>query len=71
MNGKLCAQLAMVAWRDAEAVGGDPYSWPPPPPMTDEQRREGERLRVLSAAMMHRARLLGFFGQSFDEVFGE
>jgi hypothetical protein len=39
--------------------------------MTDEQRREGERLRVMSAAMMIAARRLGFFGQSFDEVFGE
>jgi hypothetical protein len=71
VNGKLLAQLSVVAWRDSEAQYGDPYKWPAPPPPTDEAKREGGRLRVLSSALMHRAREAGFFGQSMDEIFGE
>lgn len=71
MTGRLLAQLADVAWRDSENVNGPPYAWPAPPPMTDEQRREGERLRALAQQLSYAARRQGFVDLSGDAVWGE
>lgn len=70
MNGKLLAQVAMIALIDGENVNGPPYAWPPPPPMTDEQRREAERLRVLASRLFTKARELGYVEMSGDDLWG-
>jgi hypothetical protein len=70
MTGKLLAQIACIALTDAENVNGPPYAWPCPPPMTDEQRREANRLRVLAYRLFYRAREMGQVDTSGDELWG-
>ena len=70
LSGKLLAELAWVAQRDADAVGGDRYAWPPPPPLTPEQRVESDRLRVLADRLAYKARERGFVDMGGDALFG-
>jgi hypothetical protein len=72
MNGKLLAQLAWVAQRDADAQLPDPYKWPErDPPPTEEQRREYDRLRILCSRLFYHARCAGWVGNDgTDAVFG-
>lgn len=51
----LLEELAVVAWTDAENVGGAPYAWPPRPPLSPEDLREADRLRALSRRLDYRA----------------
>lgn len=51
----LLEEVAAVAQVDAENVGGDPYAWPPRGPLSDEERAEYERLRVLSRRLDYHA----------------
>ena len=71
MDGKLLAQLACVAWADADAAIPDPYAWPPAPAPSAEQLREHRRLRTLAQQLFHRARLAGCFESGLDALFGE
>jgi hypothetical protein len=68
--GRLLAQCAWVAMFDAGAAVPDPYAWPAVEPATDEQRREHDRLMVLSNRMAYRARELGVTDQGLDALFG-
>jgi hypothetical protein len=70
MNGKLLAQLACVAQKDCDALRDD-YAWPPRPPMTDEERRESERLRIVASRLFYRAAEKGWGTAGLDEIFGE
>lgn len=53
MKRALLEELANVAYFDAEALR-DPYAWPPKM-MTDDERREADRLLVLSRRIAYRA----------------
>lgn len=73
MTGRLLAQLATVAYRDALEIHdrgtlerASPFADRPTLDGAD-RRREVDRLRVLSARLSHRARVAGFF----DDPFGE
>jgi hypothetical protein len=46
---RFLAQASWVARRDSDAIS-DAYAWPPRAPLTDEERRECERLSVLRRA---------------------
>jgi hypothetical protein len=70
MLGKIFAELAMVTSLDAQAIA-DPYAWPPRPLMHDDERREVERLNVLSARFAYKARELGVCNQGGDALFGK
>lgn len=71
LPGKLLAQLACVAYSDADACLPDPYEWPKvSPPPSDEQRREYDRLRVLGARLMYEARRAGQVESGTDALFG-
>jgi hypothetical protein len=67
--GRLLAQVAQVAWNDAQACLPDPYGWPALPEPTSEQKAEYERLRVLSARLAYRAREHGVVDQGLDALF--
>jgi hypothetical protein len=67
--GKILAELAMVASIDAQAIA-DPYAWPPRRPMDDGERREVERLNVLSARFAYKAREFGCCDMGGDALFG-
>lgn len=70
MTGRLWAQLAWVAQRDEdEVMRRNSRRWPPPTP-TDEERLEGERLRVLGSRFAYRALEMGFTRQGTDHCFG-
>ena len=51
----LLEEVACVAQRDADAIR-DSYRWPPRPPLTNEERREVDRLDALSRRLFYRAR---------------
>lgn len=73
MSPRLLAQLAWVAAADAEACLPDPYGWPRVEP-TPEQLRESDRLRVLAARLLYRARMGGYVDVGLESafaVFGE
>ena len=67
MDGKLLAQLACVAQKDCDALRND-YAWPPRPPMTNEEREESERLRVLASRLFLRAASKGWGTAGYDEI---
>lgn len=60
VSATMWAELARVAWLDAEAVFDSP----------DGDPREGERLSVLSARFIYRARERGF-AVNDEEVFDD
>jgi hypothetical protein len=69
VTGRLLAQLAWIAARDADAALPDPYAWPPEPP-TPEQLAESRRLNVLASRLFTKAREAGCVATAPDEVFG-
>lgn len=69
MTGRLLAELAWVAMRDAEAIADD-YAWPPRPPMTDDEIKEYQRLRCLSMTLHRKALDAGCVDQGTDALFG-
>lgn len=74
VSGRLWAQLAWVALRDADAVlaggvGGKKRDSNPPP--SEAELREAERLRVLGMRFSYRARAEGFCSQGTDYAFGD
>ena len=70
MNGKLLAQLAWIALRDADASVPDPYALPRVNP-TEDQTREFRRLRAISQACGYKAAELGFVDQGCDACFDD
>ncbi len=71
MTGRLLAQLACVAWADADACLPDPYEWPKTsPPPTDEQLREHRRLRAIAQCLFYEAKRLGVVDTGLDSLFG-
>jgi hypothetical protein len=70
VDGKLLAQLACVAQRDADAIY-DSYRWPPRPPLSDEERFEARRLQALSVQLGYRAAAEGRGSVGTDELFGD
>ncbi len=70
MDGKLLAQLACVAFADAEGIR-DPYRWPPRPELSEEERREVDRLTVLGRRLMYRAIEKGQTETGTAALFGE
>ena len=74
VSGRLWAELAWVAFRDADAVLGSGIGCKPDPfaPRPDRaQIAEAERLTVLGARWSYLARQLGFCEQGTDAVFGD
>ena len=78
MTGKLLAQLAWVALRDADALiedpdafaeGTSPSPWGGRADLTEEERREAFRLKVLADRLFYRARAKGFTDSGTDAVF--
>jgi hypothetical protein len=67
-RGRLLLQLAYVASADERAIH-DPYAWPPML-LSEEQRAEVERLRVLGEEICADAARLGVRG-GIQEAFGE
>ncbi len=80
MNGKLLAQLAWVALRDADALHEDPDSfakgkrfppgWTRCRDLTGEESQEVDRLKALADRLFYRARCGGFTDGGTDAVFG-
>ena len=67
----LLAQVACVALTDSENVGGPrDITWPPPPPLSDADRKEAERLRILAARLFYKAREAGQVDMSGDALWG-
>ena len=66
--GKLLAQAAVVAQRDAEAIA-DPYAWPPRAPLSRDEQREVDRLRALSNRLSYDAACVGQTDQSYAAIF--
>lgn len=54
MRADLLAELSLIFCMEAEAIV-QPYAWPPRPPLTDEERREVDRLRVTASSIRYRA----------------
>jgi hypothetical protein len=78
MDGKLLAQLAWVALRDADALqedpdafaeGTSPQPWGGSVDLTEEERKEVDRLKVLADRLFYRARCQGFTQSGTDAVF--
>lgn len=70
MNGRLLAQVAWVFLRDAEALEGYPYAWPPKP-VAPETRAEADRLHAIARELFDRAAAAGQDKNGTDYVFGE
>lgn len=69
MTPLLLAQLAHVAYRDAEAIA-DSYAWPPRPPLTDDELAEIRRLMAIADELSEHARAAGQTNQGTDALFG-
>jgi len=54
MTPDLWEELACIAQRDADAIY-DSYAWPPRSALTADERREAERLTVLSKRFWYRS----------------
>ena len=70
MTGRLLAQLGWVFWDEAERHFGDPYAAMPKIP-TDDETREGERLRDIADELFERAAAAGQLHNGIDDVFGK
>lgn len=70
MSPLLLAQLAHVAYRDAEGIA-DSYAWPPRPPLTEEERVEIDRLQTIADELSAKARSMGQENQGTDALFGQ
>ena len=68
----LRAQLAAVAFADADGLMPDPYEWPPRdrPPPTVETLREYRRLQAIGQALTYEARFDGQTDTSADALWG-
>jgi hypothetical protein len=69
VNGKLLAQLAVLFQRESDKIT-DSYAWPPRPPLSEEERKEAERLRVTASRVFLRAAAKGWGSCGTDELFG-
>lgn len=54
MTPELLDELAYLFRNEADAIV-QPYTWPPRSPLTADERREVERLRVSASAIRYRA----------------
>jgi hypothetical protein len=70
VTGKMLAQLGVLFQRESDKIY-DAYAWPPRAPLTLEERREAERLRVTASRLFLRSAELGWGSAGTDEVFGE
>ena len=73
MTPRLRAQLACVAFCDADGLFPDPYEWPPRdhPPPTPETMREYRRLQAIGQTLLYEARRGGHTDTSGDGIWGE
>lgn len=71
MTGKLLAQLAWVACRDAEAIH-DSYAYPPRTPLARDEFEEAERLQRIADDLFEKAEKAGVAGEAtgLDALFG-
>ena len=70
LPGRLWAELALVAWADADASVPDPYALPREH-ADEEHQAEHDRLMVLSRHFAYRAIEHGFTKLGSDYVYGD
>ena len=54
MRAELLYELARLFQHEEDAIV-QPYAWPPRAPLTPEERREADRLRVTASRIAYRA----------------
>lgn len=59
MRSELLYELAILFQHEQDAIT-QPYAWPPRPPLTEEERREADRLYVTGRRIGYRAQCAAY-----------